>query len=229
MSGERGGGRLRRGLAEFFLIVAGVSVALGADALWEYRSELDREREYLEQIRADLTANIGSLEEALSSEAMTESAVQSAIDAVVSGGPIAPDSVQLWLHERRGLSYADPRLLTGTIDALVNTGDLRLVRDASIRQGLVSYLPRIEQDQSEFDRWVGLGIDHIEQLRIIGMRASPAGTRPDLPANYALTHASEDPGVLEALHGLLQKQRGRRVYLERMLESTQILSELLDS
>lgn len=229
MNQVQSGARFGRLFVEFLLIVAGVSVALAADAFWEFRTEVQREAEYLGQIRSDLTENERRLLAALEDEDMIEASVQRAIDAFVLAQSVSPDSAQAWFHTRRGLNYADPRLLTGTIDALISTGDLRLIRDPSVRQGLMSYLPKIEQDRAEFDRWVGLGVDHVEQLRIIGLRASPDGVRPDFPANAALTHARREPEVLEALHGLLQKHRVRQVYLERMLESSRSLSELLQS
>ena len=162
MAEDQSGARFGRLFVEFLLIVAGVSVALAADAFWEFRTGLEREAEYLDQIRSDLSENERRLLAALEDEDMTEASVQLAIGAVVSAQPVSADSVQEWFHGRRGLSYADPRLLTGTLDALVNTGDLRLIRDPFVRQGLLSYLPKIEQDRAEYDRWAGLGVDHIE-------------------------------------------------------------------
>jgi hypothetical protein len=219
--------QIRRVVGEFLLIVAGVSVALGAEALWEARLDRIREAEYLDQVRSDLAENERRLLEAIDSEEMTHVSIQTAIDAVVQRRTISPDSAQAWLHDRKGLGYSDPRPLTGTFSALISTGDLRLVRDPSIREGLITYLPQLQYDHAEFDRWVQLFIPHIETLRAIGIEVSDQGLAPTNPTKFALARASTNPAVLVALHGVLQKHRNRRIYLDRMLDATRELSDRL--
>ena len=208
-SQSRKGARSTRAIGEFLLIVAGVSVALGAEALWETRQDRTREAEYIAQVRSDLSENTLRLREALELEEMTHLSIQTAIDAVVQQERISPDSAQAWLHDRRGLNYADPRPLTGTFSALI------------------AYLPQLIYDHAEYDRWVHLYLPHMERLREIGIGVHPRNSSPVFPTNYALLYASTNPDVLAALHGVLQKHRNRRIYLDRMLESTRELADLM--
>ncbi len=55
-------------VGEFVLIMAGVTVALGADALRSARQDRMREEEYLEQLRSDLAENRERLVAAIEDE-----------------------------------------------------------------------------------------------------------------------------------------------------------------
>jgi hypothetical protein len=136
--GETGRSRL---IAEFLLIVAGVTVALGADSLWSIRQDHARESEYLEQLRADLAENRARLDAAILDEETLGAAALAALEALARESPITADSARAWLVERRGFMYSDPRLLTGTFSGLIESGDLRLIRDPDVRKSIIAYLP----------------------------------------------------------------------------------------
>ncbi len=157
-------GRFRRAATEFVLIVTGVSVALGAQSLWDFGQDRDAEREYLSQLQSDLAENQRRLRDALELEEQQAAAAQAALNALAAGAEVPADSAQVWLMERRGLFYSDPRPITGTFSALVETGDLRLIRDSEKRNAIISYLAQIGADKTEFDRFVD---DHLFALRII--------------------------------------------------------------
>lgn len=60
--------KVRKAAAEFLLIVTGVLTALTVDAWWQGRLDNERERQYLEQIEADVRSNGQRLEVALELE-----------------------------------------------------------------------------------------------------------------------------------------------------------------
>ena len=97
--GEAGRSRLA---AEFLLIFAGVTVALGADSLWSLRQDHARESAYLEQLRGDLAENRARLDAAILDEETLGVAALSALEALRRGSPIPADSARAWLVERRG-------------------------------------------------------------------------------------------------------------------------------
>lgn len=219
--------RLRRLLGEFVLIVAGVTVALSADSLWDYWQDRVSEREYLEQLLSDLAESEQRFEEAAELEAQQSAAGQSALNAIASGGAIEPDSAQAWLIERRALFYSDPRPLTGTLTALVETGDLRVIRDPAKRQGVIAYLSQISADKTEFDRFVDQTMGYIAQFREVGMGSDFAWTSLGASSVRALVNDTRNPALPVALEGLIISCEIRIVYLNRMLEATRQAAEVL--
>jgi hypothetical protein len=212
---------------EFFLIVAGVSVALAAESAWGIRKDRILESEYLAQIQADLAENEKRLLVAIALEEMQRAAAQAAFDAVSERRPIPPDSANAWLHERRGLNYSDPRLLTGSVSALIGTGDVRLVRDPVVRKAIMAYLPQISADQAEFDRWVEHLLMPLERLRAVGLRIPLSGYSHPSPSVRAVSATSPDPEVLTALDGIKFSHGERLLYLNRMLAATRELADEL--
>ena len=231
---------LRRWAAEFVLIVAGVSVALGADSVWEWRQDRQREAEYLAQLSEDLDENAGRLRAAIELEESQRRAAITAFEAVAGGVEVSPDSARSWLLDRRGLYYSDPRLVTGTFTALVSTGDVGLIRDPAIRRAVVGYVPKVQDDMEEFDRWVDRLIEYNAGLRRIGLaveeapettidRSAPLAelSRGD-PSVSALANTRGDAGVLTSLDGVLFTILPRLTYLRSMLDSTTELYDLLE-
>lgn len=122
--------QVQRGAAEFLLIVTGVLAALTVDAWWQGRLDNERERQYLEQLHADVRSNRQRLEEALELEHDQLQRAQSMLAAVRGSKPISADSATSWMTRDPPFPwYSDPRLLEGTIVALVETGDINLIRD----------------------------------------------------------------------------------------------------
>jgi hypothetical protein len=136
-----GRGGWRTTLGEFAIIVAGVLAALGAQAWWEARGDAAREADYLRQIAADVAENEARLGAAIA----TDSAAHDAVDRLVrafygagGAGPLPPpDTVVGWLLAAGAVADFQP--VTGALEALLSTGDLRLVRSDALRAGLVAY------------------------------------------------------------------------------------------
>lgn len=214
-------------LGEFLLIVAGVSVALGADSLWGVRQDRVRAGEYLEQLRSDLAENQQRLRVAIDQEEMQGAAALAAYKAVATGEPILADSAQAWLVDRRGVFYSDPRLLTGTFTGLIESGDTRLIRDPMKRISILAYLPQITADRDEFDRWVGIYLTRISPLRIAGLEAPAYDPSVGGPSVQALVSVPVDPAVPVALDAAIHANRARLIYLRRMLAATDEVAQVL--
>ncbi len=219
--------RARRAVAEFLLIVAGVSVALTADSVWDYRQDRMAETEYLAQLRTDLAETRQRLTDARTLEQQQHAAGVAALSALASAEVVSPDSARSWLIDRRGLYYSDPRPITGTLSALVQTGDLRLIRAADQRNAIVSYLAQITEDKREFDRFVDESLVAIRMIRAAGATpARPWGLIGDA-AVRALVGRPVDPAVPTALEHVITAAEIRQVYLSRMIEATQSIEAVL--
>ena len=118
--------------------MAGVLAALAAQAWWEGRQERARERDYLRQLLVDTRENERRLGDAIGIDSVSGVSVARAMTALLASGPLPPpDSLGEWV--RGSGSSSDPRLVTGTYQALMGTGDLRLVRNDSLRARLATY------------------------------------------------------------------------------------------
>lgn len=130
---------------EFAVIVAGVLVALGAQAWWEGRQERRFEGDYLEQLLADTRENQTRLHAAIRLDSVSAWATGKAVAALDSDdASIPPDSVLNWIRNAGAASDFKP--LTGTYQALVGTGDLRLLRTDSLRILVARHAATLESE-----------------------------------------------------------------------------------
>ncbi|HEX2187649.1 MAG TPA: hypothetical protein VHG51_02065 [Longimicrobiaceae bacterium] len=132
-------------LREFATIVAGVLCALAAQAWWEGRQERGREHDYLRQLLADTRENERRLEAAIAEDEATHANLRRLVGALHGPGALPPgDSLMRWMV--RSGSASDFQPVSGTLGALLTTGDLRLVRNDSLRALLVSYAAGLESE-----------------------------------------------------------------------------------
>ena len=132
------GGRSRWFFAELAIIVAGVLIALAID---EWRGEIkDRnlEQEYINQLIVDLrkTEELVATSDAISVE--FENSASQFLAAFESDEPVKLDMVRHWLT-KIGLFHNNVAVL-GTVEALVSTGDLKLISNLSVRAEISRYL-----------------------------------------------------------------------------------------
>lgn len=226
-SGLGGFGRIGKLVQEFVIIVVGVSVALGADSLRAAHEDRLREAEFLEQLRADLKENQARLAAAILDEETLGAAAVTAMNAMKSGVVISPDSARAWLVERRGLYYSDPRMLMGTFSGLVDSGDLRLIRDPVVRGAIVAYVPQISADQTEFGRFVDTFIEGLKSARLVIQDLPKYEPVISDGAVAAFLHRPADPRMVTALDLAIWSNQIRLIYLRRMLEATDRNAEIL--
>ncbi len=139
---------------EFAVIVAGVLCALLAQAWWQGREERGRERDHLRQILSDTRENERRLDAALALDTTAARNMARAIDALTSGAPPPPPEVFVgWVADAG--SFSDFRPMTGSYRALLGTGDLRLVRNDSLRGKVVSYFASVDAESERLRQFRG--------------------------------------------------------------------------
>ncbi len=132
--------RSRWFFAEFVVIIVGVLVALAID---EWRGTLqdeEREQEYLTQLAADLRATEEMFVAAAELNAPWQNAARQLVGLFEQRGPADIETVRRLLADAR--QFNNPVPVLGTAEALVSTGDLRLIRDPRIRSEITRYLSR---------------------------------------------------------------------------------------
>ena len=132
--------------AEIVVVVAGVLIALALNAWWGARQDAAREQEYLRQLVADLTQTEERMAQAEPWHLKGDRAAAMVVRSFRSGSTPSADSVVYWAS--RGSEIGRPTFVTGTATALVETGDLNLIRDDSLRLSITHFIDRIERVNS---------------------------------------------------------------------------------
>ena len=129
-------GRLRWFAAEFLVVVTGVLVALGLQAFYERSQDRRRETAYLQQLAAELRATEATM---ITADSFTASGDRAGVMLLRAyRAPSPPDSILVWLNGVGRFSFHLP--VTGTAEALVSSGDLRLIENDSLRGAITSYV-----------------------------------------------------------------------------------------
>jgi hypothetical protein len=138
-------------LLELTLLVFGILIALAVDSWIDDRRDARLERQYLEQLQADLDRDIAMLEESLQFEQTQVDNSTLAYRALRQGvAPEQREAIALALGSltaRRTL-----RLGRATYTDLLSTGNLRLIRNASLRDRIVRLYENNERAQMIRDR-----------------------------------------------------------------------------
>jgi hypothetical protein len=138
----------RAALREFAIIVAGVLCALAAQSWWQAREERGRERDYLRQLLADTRENERRLDAAIAVDSAAGSSVSRLAGTLFGSAPLPPpDTLAAWFRSE-AFASSDFQPLSGSYGALLMAGDLRLIRNDSLRALLVSYAATLEHEQT---------------------------------------------------------------------------------
>lgn len=181
----------------------GVLIALAADSWREERKDERTEEQYLSSLLEDLESDFAELDRA-GGQAQTAAAGARTVLEVLEGRaqPLPGDSLA-YAVERAGFLYF-PAYFPFTFDELLNTGNLRIIRDPELRREIAAYYNLIESEKQWWDRYRGiqtryatamqgvlgpdirsritlgndLEVSDEDRLRIL----SELSARPDLPA-----------------------------------------------
>lgn len=186
------GGGWTGALREFSIIVAGVLCALGAQAWWDGHQERGRERDYLHQLLADTRENEARLDAAIASDSASGRAASRLVDALTrTDAPPSADTIVAWMSGAAAAS--DFRAVAGNYRAILGTGDLRLVRNDTLRALLAAYSSSLDTEADRqrlfretmtglampmarslpFMRRALIGDIRAEEVDVAGMRRDP--------------------------------------------------------
>lgn len=165
------GERSRRVLTELLTIVAGVLIALGAQAAAQEWSDRNHEHAFLVDLLAEFRLNEVQLQKDL---ALTNNAVAAADLWRASGaGPtsLERDSVAALYAASLNPARFDP--ISGSLRSLIDGGDLGLIRNRRLRAALAGWNDRTqEQVMTSFS--VDMMRSMLEQFLIPEGQAAPA-------------------------------------------------------
>jgi hypothetical protein len=138
-------------VSEFVVVVMGVLVAITIDGWWSDRQDREREAVYLQQLANDLARSEVELAEV--SEFVRSLAVSSANVMKAFWDPALRERTELLedlIRPHRSTRYLP---ITGTAQALVNSGNIDLVQSPRIRSAVIEYLEDVDATVRNIERF----------------------------------------------------------------------------
>lgn len=236
-------------LAEFFVVLTGILVALVLNAWWESRQAAQREQTYLDIIAAELRATEADLQAEIAASERLFTRAQSLVSAFYAVQEPSPDSLFAWWR----MNHRDPQPTLGTLRALIDTGDLRLIQDDTLRTVLVRMGERSRYYDARLRKWENVIVGTYDALMpmIIAVqnvyweergRPSLSGMRLWEIATTALPDSIRRPSFVPSVQELLNDERTYRaaiIYMmatwnhlrnqQRLLEEVRITREKLEA
>ena len=140
---------------ELAIVVLGVVIGFQVTGWGQARADAAKERAYLHQLIDDLLETETEVERMHGAWKRQGASAGKLLRPYRSSSRPPVDSVLRWMNH---INYMNlPTYVTGTATALVETGDLNLIRNDSLRSSITRYLGRIERqigyDAANSERW----------------------------------------------------------------------------
>jgi hypothetical protein len=130
-------------LGEFFVVVLGVLIALWVDEMKEARVEARLEAEYLRSFLIDLDADLAQFDSTDVWSRRQEAAAATVLSLYDGTPPAKSDAELVAAVETAGWQFF-PSITRNTIDDLKSTGNLRLIRDPTLRRAIATYYATLD-------------------------------------------------------------------------------------
>jgi hypothetical protein len=130
---------------ELVLLIAGILIALAVDGWIDDRRDERAERRYLELLQRDLDSNLEVLAETLEFEERQAAGAAMAYRALRARTVPAQDQEAVAAALNQLTARRTLRLARATYTDLLSTGNLRLIRNAALRDRVVDFYERAER------------------------------------------------------------------------------------
>lgn len=188
------------------VIILGVLIALAFDNWTSNRSERRLERNYLLRLSRDLRADSAMLESYRRHSSLGRAGGRHLLAILVNPQETIPDSLiaRHFSDATRGALLSSN---TPTIEELSSTGNLRVLRDVRLRDGLLTYYSEVERFQRSIETVMRRGRDPLAEVGW-DIRAF------DLALSYAVTRS----GTHRGQRALANDPEGEGALLRRFRE-----------
>ena len=215
-------------IAELAVIVAGVLIALAADSWWERRKERRQAEEYLHQLLNDFQQTERQLKNAIGGDTRKFESASRVIDRAYRGQFPSADSLEL----PTGYDFFLPP--TGTLTALVQGGDLRLLASDTLRFELVAYASLVDDIKTVLRHSETMIWNSTERIILGRARHSQSASRRATNDGSAwgqvdVAGTLNDPEVISALQVQAAASQIRIFNLRRLEEPTSRLIGLIQA
>lgn len=136
-------------LSETLVVVLGVLIALWINDYWSFRQDRILERDYVDRLIRDVDSDIEYIEQEVARLLKAKFDALQAIRPVVYGEKPIPDDVESFLKQvslaAAGGASSTHWVVDTTFQDLLNTGNLRLIRDTELRRKVAIYYEDFEE------------------------------------------------------------------------------------
>lgn len=212
--------------AEFGVIVAGVLIALAVDSWYDRQQEHKRAKEYIQQLLIDFQETQRRLQGTISGDTETLERVNGVLNRAFQGPFPAADSLNL----PTGYNFFEP--LTGTLKALIESGDLRLIRNDSIRFALIGFSTLIDATETILRHSETLVWNSTERITLGRARHSQSAVRRAANVGQSWTQVDvagvlNDPDIIGSLQVQAAASQIRLFNIRRLEKPTARVIRLL--
>ena len=212
---------LYRVVAEGTAIVVSILLAFAIQAWWEERQERDQEQETLNGLAADFASTLAQLHRQLVANEDRQ-ALLVALETMADTEPweIPADSAALYESALLGFGTFDAR--DGTLEALVASGDLGIIRDPYLRQMLMGWQSIVGDISEEADLF-------LSTIGLMRQRVSELGGPWGFPSSSPPRGPSPDPSVFAQDAEVMALARRKWLEVEMYLRQLEPLMEQADT
>ena len=147
---------------ELAIVVLGVVIGFQVTDWGQRQSDRVREQGYLYQLKEDLTETELAFEQQARFIRRGDSSATAFVRAFRAADAPPSDSILLWT--RWAGRFDRPYIVTGTADALVETGDINLIQNDSVRTAVTRYVDLVELATGWMDSNSEQAIGHLNLL-----------------------------------------------------------------
>ncbi|GAB5518186.1 MAG: hypothetical protein RhofKO_04370 [Rhodothermales bacterium] len=133
-------------IVQFLIVVLGIIIGFQVTAWGNAQADRAKEQVYLQQLEAEFETTMVVLEQDDVDDAPGRRATYQLVRAFYEVERPPADTLMRWYNNAIGVGTPRPPL--GTIEALIATGDLRLIRDADLRANIALYLEEMRGFQA---------------------------------------------------------------------------------
>lgn len=212
--------------AEFLVVVTGVLVALALNAWWQDRENTALEQAYLQQLSVDLETNEQMARTTLDYMDERLQAGSLLLDAIRARPLPPPDSLDRWLNGFLGIAPLYPRM--ATVQALIETGDLNLIRRDGLRTAIIDYAGAVQmasEQTAAIDQFGLRALAEIHQRVDVGPLEEGATVR----SRTDWSRLADDPVMRGSVSAILLAHRNRRRSADGILTATMVLREQIET
>jgi hypothetical protein len=134
----KAGKYLKYAIGEIILVVIGILIALQINNWNEERKDRKREQVILKNLQTDFKTNISNVNEAYDSFMQAHAASASLLEIIRSNAEIDNAEIEHLIDETINKTKSLD-IITGSIDEMLNTGSINLIRDTDLRKQLSNW------------------------------------------------------------------------------------------
>lgn len=145
-------GGWRRAIGELVIVALGVLLALSVDQAMQARQEAALAISYLERLQTDIRTDISALRFS-SEQARSRLAIIRQVEAWLNDPNAAPDPDSLVMNVHYAGVTFSPTISKFTIEELKSTGDLRLLKNPTLKRQIANYYNQVGLQIEQWIAW----------------------------------------------------------------------------